>query len=83
MSKQTTAVEWLAKELIKYYNLNSTFTKKEIIEQANKMFENQIIDARQDGYESTYNSCESGCMGKQILGENNEQYYNETFNQTL
>lgn len=41
--------------------------------------EQQIIDARQDGYESTYNSCESGCMGEYILEGSNEQYYNETF----
>lgn len=86
MSKQQTAVEWLGKELESYGNPQfCKITWKELdllIEQANKIFEEQIIDARQDGYESTYNSCESGCMGEQILGGNNEQYYNETFNQT-
>ena len=40
----------------------------------------QIIDARNDGYESTYNSCESGCMGSMIIEGSHEQYYNETYN---
>lgn len=55
----------------------------EIWEKAKELLEKekqQIIDARQDGYESTYNSCESGCMGKEILEGSNEKYYSETFN---
>lgn len=39
----------------------------------------QIIEARNDGHESTYNSCESGCMGKEILDTSSEQYYNKTY----
>ena len=62
--KKQTAVGWLIEQLqapcrgIPYH----------IIEQANKMFEQQIIDAHNNG--------------KDILppNDNGEQYYNETYN---
>ena len=44
-----------------------------------QMEREQIEEARQDGYESTYNSCESGCMGKQELDGSNKEYYTQTF----
>ena len=68
MSKKQTATEWLAKELIKYYNLNSTMTKAEIIEQANAKFEQQIKDAFEKG----------GLDGWNLTSA--EYYYNETYN---
>jgi hypothetical protein len=68
MNKQQTAVERLAKELIKYYNLNSTMTKAEIIEQANAKFEQQIKDAFEKG----------GLDGWNLTSA--EYYYNETYN---
>jgi hypothetical protein len=45
MSKQT-AVEWLYQEIINFNGSVSKYnSKKEILEQANKMFEEQIQDA--------------------------------------
>jgi hypothetical protein len=74
-----TAVEWL------YNNLKSHFEHDgdllEVVqfsfEQAKEMQKQQIIDARQDGYECTY--AEYGETPKCYLDGNNEQYYNETF----
>ena len=39
----------------------------------------QIINARQDGHQSTYTGCESGCGANFYLEGSNEQYYNETY----
>jgi len=66
MSKQQTAVEWLVQEINKLTGLNVAMDEP-IIEQANKMFEEQIIDAHNNG--------------KNTLppNESAEQYYNETF----
>ena len=60
---ELTAVEWLIEEMHK----NVGWTPIHIQEQANKMFEQQIIKAHNNG--------------KLILppNESGEQYYNETF----
>jgi len=80
MSKQQTAVEWLNDKIIGLdvefdMTLISRETywvrRKEILEQANNMFEQQIINAFSAGSEDGYDG----------LGDSNrEQYYSETFN---
>jgi hypothetical protein len=62
---EQTAVEWLIENshIIPKNELN----KRELIEQANKMFEQQIIEAYYEG--------------KQYGFFTEEQYYNETFKQ--
>ena len=59
------AVKWLAEQLYPAIKLNSKYID-EFIEQANKMFEQQIIDAWNNGDTSVYR-------------ESAKQYYNETF----
>jgi hypothetical protein len=73
MSEQT-AVEWLSKELTKYYNLNSTNTKEEIIEKAKEMEKQQILDAFCEGAHDGYDGWYDG-----YGDENKEKYYNETY----
>jgi hypothetical protein len=70
MSKQT-ATEWLFKKL--WDEPKDKLTWYAILEQAKEMFEEQIIDARQDGF----NRCFRKGDRKEVA---NEQYYNETFN---
>jgi hypothetical protein len=62
---EQTAVEWLAEQL-PIYGYNVVTVYPELIEQANKMFEQQIKDAYQTSHIS-------------MMTE--EQYYNETFKQ--
>jgi hypothetical protein len=70
---EQTAVEWLIERL-----MNNQVDNK-MLEQAKEMEKQQIIDARQDGYECTY--AEYGETPKCYLDGSNEQYYNETFKQ--
>jgi hypothetical protein len=70
MSKQT-STEWLFKKLLD--EPKDKLTWYAILEQAKEMFEEQIIDARQDGF----NRCFRKGDRKEVT---NEQYYNETFN---
>jgi hypothetical protein len=64
----TTAVEWLIeKHFGSIENCSPNFRKH--IEQANKMFENQIMDAYCDGRNSI--------IEHKVIHV--EQYYNETF----
>lgn len=67
-----TAVEWLEEIYLQTNNIDNFD-----LEVAKEMEKQQIIDARQDGYESTY--AEYGETPKCYLDGNNEQYYNETF----
>jgi hypothetical protein len=63
-----TAVEWLVDEL---YKQGISLYTPELIAEANKLFENQIKNAWDDGL-----------WGKLREGEDNaESYYNETFKQ--
>jgi hypothetical protein len=80
--KQQTAVDWLDNEITELdeqFDIELIGTKtywikrNEILEQANKMFEHQIIDA-------FWNGDNSDCTSEQNSKEFAEQYYNETFN---
>ncbi len=62
-----TLVDWLVEQLNKQ-GFAQVVTDEEI-KQANKMHEQQIIDAYEDGYRSGFND-------NRISGE---QYYNQTF----
>jgi hypothetical protein len=65
---EKTAVEWLINQMNKSgFNLDKMDLN--IFQQANQMFEQQIINARQDGIKATIN-------GKSI---SNIDYYNEKF----
>jgi hypothetical protein len=62
-----TAVQWLLNQLDLYYNGENELFYSDIIEQANAMFDQQIIDAHCDGqypFENIHNA---------------EQYYKQTF----
>lgn len=67
---EQTAVEWLVDKL-----LGGKLLMPSLIEQAKEMERQQIIDARQDGHDSTY--AEYGETPKCYLDGSNEQYYNE------
>jgi hypothetical protein len=75
--KKQTAVEWLVEQTRKpeWHSLK----RQDIFEIALQIEKQQIIYARNDGYESTYNSCESGCMGSMIIEGSHEQYFNQTY----
>ena len=77
--KQTSATEWLGKEILQVINLKiSSRDKKTLIEsaiqQAKEYEKEQIINAYHQGYDirilSITNNCNSG-----------NQYYNETYKQ--
>ena len=81
-TKQLTAVEWLVQK-VELISNNKTLSKKEAIdlynksiEQANKMFEQQIIDAYKEGFSFGV------AMLKQKQEEyvNGKKYFNQTFN---
>jgi hypothetical protein len=76
-----TAVEWLVEQLgdswenVSIGRINISIKVEDylkLIEQAKEMEEEQIIDARQDGF----NRCFRKGDRKEVA---NEQYYNETF----
>jgi len=64
MSKQTTATEWLFKQL--WDTPKDKLTWYALLKEANKMFEQQIIDAYKYGVKDEY-----------VIGA--KQYYNEAF----
>ena len=70
-----TAVEWLISEIQRHndsgYEFHPKYNEK-IIEQAKEMEKQQIMDARQDGF----NRCFRKGDRKEVT---NDQYYNETF----
>lgn len=68
MNTQQTAVEWLIEQLSPSISLQQKYIN-EFKEQANKMFEQQIIDAYETGI------WDVGCRAA-----DSEQYYSETFN---
>ena len=67
-----TAVEWFAKELYEKFEMKGDGKVfDDLLNQSNKLFENQIVSAWNDGL-----------WGKLREGEDNaESYYNETFKQ--
>ena len=72
MIKQT-AIDWLV-EQINADCLNSTFIRKELIDQAKAMEKEQIMNAVDIGFE------EGSKFPEDIRLNNSEEYYNETFN---
>jgi len=81
-----TAVEWLANELFKQLTGEpDKISLKEVLEQAKEMEKQQIIDARNNGFEASgQGQYYFGCDGKKrwyFLTEEieSEKYYNETF----
>lgn len=70
MSKQT-AVEWLV-EQVNADCLNSTFIRKELIDQANAMFEEQMKEA-------ALRDVTRIPPFRKIFEEQFEKYYNETY----
>jgi hypothetical protein len=76
--KQVTAVEWLIEQISSskyFYNLmeeiesRSTIVQPNVLQQANKMHEQQIIDAYKQGQFD----------GDIIRDTDAEQYYNQTY----
>ena len=74
-----TAVEFAVEKLAKFIPSGNQLVIHIILQEAKEIEKQQIIDARQDGYESTYNDSETGVWDKLLLEKSNEQYYNETF----
>ena len=75
MSKQT-AVKWLVEQMINKMGIRieNTTIGVELFEQAQGMFEEQIMNAVDVGFQE-------GCKFPEDIEFNNaEQYYNETFN---
>lgn len=70
MEKQKTAVEWLEEQLL-------FLARPDLFNQAKQMEKEQIMNARQDGFDSTY--AEYGENPKCYLDVSNEQYYLETY----
>jgi hypothetical protein len=68
-----TAVEWLVKQL----NINGTVIPMEIECKANKLFENQIKDANEEGFHSGQSMAHNGTCSF----ESPKDYYNKTFKQ--
>ena len=71
---EQTAVEWLVEYFSKYVDMNKHL---EEIEQANKMFEQQIIDASNKSYLNS-ELIKRSVKNKKVFSVG-EQYYNETF----
>lgn len=69
-----TAVEWLVEQILLKHPMITQYLPdysfdKSIVEQANKMFEEQIVKAHKEG--NKYNGW--------ALQHEHEQYYNETY----
>jgi hypothetical protein len=69
--KKQTALEWLI-EQVNSDCLNSVFIRKELIDQANEMFEEQIIDSHIAGMEFI-------AVDPSKYKQDAEQYYNQTY----
>ena len=69
-----TAVEWLVDEL---YKQGISLYTPELIAEANKLFENQIKDANEEGFHSGQSMAHNGTCSF----ESPKDYYNETFKQ--
>jgi hypothetical protein len=72
---QQTAVEWFHNELYKFINGNSEFNGPQILEQAKKMFEQQIMEAFDNGDHCI--DLPDGSWKQKY--DSPEQYYNETY----
>lgn len=74
MANKQTAVEWLFEQLV---SKTDRMYFLEELHQAKEMHKQEIIEARNDGFDSTY--AEYGETPKCYLDGSSEQYYNETF----
>ena len=78
---EKTAVEFLVETFVRHFGTGwlADETIKKEIEQANKMFEKQIIDASNESFMN------SGLVKRRVKNKKvfsvGEQYYNETFKQ--
>ena len=73
-----TAVEWLVDKIKLKYDLDLYHVKKEI-EQANQMFQEQIMKSYDDGAIETMQEQEGLDISMDQNGEESERYYNETY----
>lgn len=71
--KNQSSIEWFFEQL----EFNESVSRYELLEQAKQMHKQEIINARQDGYDSTY--AEYGETPKCYLDGSSEEYYNTTF----
>ena len=67
------SIEWFFEQL----EFNESVSRYELLEQAKKRHKQEIIDARDDGYDSTY--AEYSETPKCYLGGSSEEYYDITF----
>lgn len=77
--KQQTAVEWLVEQIKSDQNEKALSPNEwmQVIEQANKMFEEQIVQTYNDGYKDGQSDLDSS---KDILEFSNAKlYYNEIY----
>jgi hypothetical protein len=71
--KKQSSIDWFFEQL----EFNESVSRYEIFEQAKQMHTQEIIEARNDGFDSTY--AEYGETPKCYLDGSSEEYYNETF----
>ena len=71
-----TAVEWFQDQIIKIVNGTCELSETQIFEQAKAMEKEQIMDAFNEGFNE---GCRYTTGFEQMLWEDDEQYYNETF----
>jgi hypothetical protein len=79
MEKQT-AVEWYAQALRKCLMGTVPCDPIQILEQANQMFQEQIMKAYDDGAIDTMQEQEGLDISMDQNGEESERYYKETYN---
>ena len=76
--EKQTAVRWLFKWMI--YNKDSIIEERlQTLEQAKAMFEQQIIEAYNQGSEAGYELAKNDDFIEGYKTKDAEQYYNETF----
>jgi hypothetical protein len=73
-----TAVEWFAKELYEKFEMKGDGKVfDDLLNQSNKLFENQIKDANEEGFHSGQSMAHDG----KSKFESAKDYYNKTFKQ--
>jgi hypothetical protein len=71
-----TVVQWLVEQVNADCH-NSTFIRKELVDQAEAMFEEQIINSFDEGKSDGYKTARE--WDEMIIWLSAEQYYNETY----
>jgi hypothetical protein len=78
--RKKTAVEWFNKQLVDRQNgKGDSRSLDEILEQANQMFQEQIMKAYDDGAIDTMQEQEGLDISMDQNGEESGKYYNETY----